>query len=91
MDAHPLPAHWHALFWQVDGATHVVPQAPQLVLLVVVSTQLPSQFVNGATQAHSLSTHVRLVPQDCAQKPQWALLLVRSTQLGVQSVSPDRH
>jgi hypothetical protein len=39
-------------FWHVDGAVQVTPHAPQSALLVVVSTQLPAQLVNGAAQAH---------------------------------------
>jgi hypothetical protein len=68
-----------------------VPHVPQLVLLDVVSTQLPPQLVYGALHAHALSTQVRLPPQSSPQKPQLALLLVKSTQSVPQSVSSDRH
>lgn len=38
------PRYGHALFWQVP-VVHTVPHAPQFVLLVVVSTHVPEQFV----------------------------------------------
>jgi hypothetical protein len=69
-----------APLWHVDGATHTVPQLPQSALLVVVSTQVPAQSVNGAAHVHWFWTQVRLFPQTAPQKPQLALSLVRSTQ-----------
>ncbi len=77
--------------WQVDGATHVVPQPPQLAGLVRVSTQLPAQFVKGAAQAQAPPTQARLPPQFSPQNPQLALLVSRFTQFAPQRVSPDRH
>ena len=41
----------------VAGATHVVPHEPQLVLLVVTSTQSPEQLVNGAAHKQSPPTN----------------------------------
>ena len=82
---------WQTPFWQVDGATQVVPQLPQLVLLVCVSTQLPAQLVKGATHTQPPATHVRVPPQVSPQNPQFALLVRRLTQFAPQSVSPERH
>jgi hypothetical protein len=67
--------------WHVDGATQTVPQLPQSVLLVVVSTQVPLQSMYGAAQVQALLTQVRLPPQVAPQKPQLALLVDRSTHV----------
>jgi hypothetical protein len=81
----------HTPPWQDDGATHVVPQVPQLPLLMVVSTQLPAHTVKGAAQTQTEPTQVRFAPQISLQNPQLFLLLVRSTQSAPQRVSPGRH
>jgi hypothetical protein len=62
----------------VLGLTHVVPQTPQLVLSVSRFAQVPAQFVNGASHAHTPSTQSRLPPQAAPQKLQLSLLFARS-------------
>jgi hypothetical protein len=72
------------------GARQGIPQPPQFVVLVVVSTHTLLQSV-------SLPVHEQLPPlqladwQDTPQYPQFEGSLFRSTQLPAHSVSPDPH
>ena len=72
------------------GARQGIPQPPQFVVLVVVSTQTPLQTV-------WLPVHEQLPPlqladgQDVPQYPQLEGSVLRSTQLPAHSVSPEPH
>jgi hypothetical protein len=82
----------HAVFWQVDGATQMVPQVPQLALSVVKFEQMPAQSVYGAAHAHVPFTQMRFPPQLAPQNPQLVLFVLRSAQtLPGHCVAGGRH
>jgi hypothetical protein len=58
---------------------HAVPHVPQLVLLVLRSTQLPLQSTVPGAQVHWAPWQTRLPAQIWPQKPQLFLLVCRST------------
>lgn len=75
------PGHRQTPPWQVLGETQVVPQRPQLMLLVWRLTQFPAQSVKGAAQTHTPPLQVRLPPHAAPQKPQLVLLVARLAQV----------
>lgn len=66
----------------LGGAVHTVVQSPQCAVLLVRSTQEPSQFSVPPPQVtpHLPPVHTALAPQLVVQFPQWALSEVKSTQ-----------
>jgi hypothetical protein len=65
---------------QTSPLAHFTPQPPQLMLLLVVSTQAPPQSCWPVAHAHVPLVHVSPFWQTVPHAPQFALSLVRSTQ-----------
>jgi hypothetical protein len=80
----------HALAKQLSPAAHAVAQAPQLLVSVVVSTQVPPQLTVGALQGetHTPMAQSSPVAHAIPQAPQLAGSLAVSTQVEPQRVSP---
>ena len=72
-------------------ALHAVPQAPQLVRLVEVSTQPVEQSVSVPGQPHVPPEQVDVPGQACPQLPQFVALVSSSTQALPQTLSPAGH
>lgn len=96
-----LPAHDAAAFATL--VEHALPQLPQWLAAVVVSTHDPLHGVYPPLHANvharptqSAAAFATLVEQTVVQVPQWLALLARSTQLALQGVGvaagqPDKH
>jgi hypothetical protein len=91
-DAQSVPplGHWQTPATQDCAAGQAVPQVPQLVPLVVVSTQLPLQRVSPTEQPkrHVLASQACPTGQAVPQAPQFPALLVMSTHAPLHSVWP---
>ena len=72
---------------------HTVPQPPQLVASLLMSTQLPLQLTSGAVHdvAQLPALHTWFMPQALAQEPQLAGSADRSTQALPHFVRPTPH
>jgi hypothetical protein len=79
----------HAPVVQTLPPVHEIAQAPQLSLLVCVSTQLPTQLVSVASQValHAPRLHTEPALHFVAHAPQWSGSLVISTQTPPQLVA----
>ncbi len=72
--------HAQAPVVQVAPVGHARPQAPQLVLLVCVFTQVPPQSVWPVGQPQRPAVQVWPPPQRTPQAPQLRLFVCRSMQ-----------
>jgi hypothetical protein len=63
-----------------------MPHAPQLRLLVWVSTHVPPHEVSPAPQVQTPPTHVCWAEHTVVHVPQWAPFVCRSTQVPLQLV-----
>jgi hypothetical protein len=70
---------------------HVLPQPPQWLGSVVMSTQAPAQKVKPGWQTHTPESQDCPTPQAIPQPPQWSLSVHRSTQLCPQLYSPSEQ
>jgi hypothetical protein len=68
---------------QIKPGSHTVPQPPQFVVSLSVSTQPPSHSVKAAGQSRAQppALHTSLMAQAASQAPQWIALAFRFTQL----------
>lgn len=76
---------------QTRPPVQTLPQEPQLLRLVLVSTHWPLQRTRPDWQVQV--PPVQAVPggQALLQAPQWALLVAVSTQLVPQTIWPEGH
>jgi hypothetical protein len=70
---------------------HALPQPPQFVVLVCVSTQAPPHDVPPEEHLQAPATQVLPPPHVVVQLPQAALFAVTSTHLPPQSAWPVAH
>lgn len=74
---------------QVAFVGHIVPQAPQFVALVSVSTQPAPQSCCPVGHSHIPPAHERPAPQALPQLPQFVTLVIVFTQEPLQFSSPS--
>jgi hypothetical protein len=73
--------------WQLVPPAQVFPQAPQLTVLVWVSTQMPLQSVSDGPHAQAPETQVLPPVQTWLQAPQFCSSVLVSTHVPLHSVS----
>jgi len=85
-----LHVRLHAELLQTYPAGQTVPQVPQLWLSVVVTAQMPEQFVCPVTQetAQALPEQTCPLGHTVPQNPQLWLSLLRTVQIPEQFVCP---
>ena len=80
----PAFGHLQTPARQVDGASHTVPQAPQLAASVLVSMHMPSHILPPSAQPHDPETQVSGSAHATPHFPQFALSNMVSTHMSLQ-------